>query len=264
MIQSSATPKGTDPNGTRPKCRRCGAEVAILKVRDNFRNIDMEFADLEDGYCKQCAQIKRIEDQQRSSEQYRRLRREKIISAVGGPRYYEEFTFERFHQHRDMKAYEAGMNFNPYQKNLLIMGPTGTGKTHLGVAIMRKWAEKNFDGQVLKAYELNDYILQNESQREQVEARNRLARLPILVLDDFGVGNFTDFTKRVVYEILEKRWASKTNGLILTTNLTIGDISELFGERIASRLGEWCDHLTMAGSDVRFERFKEKSNENGD
>lgn len=254
MIQNLGMQMQSQENTTITKCRRCQKQADILKVRDNFRKIDMEFADLEEGYCKDCIVIKREEDKKKASERFWVERKERVIEMLGGPRFYDEFTFNRFIPQRDKDAYEKAISFNPYKQNLVFEGPTGTGKTHLAVAIARKFADKNFEVRVLKAYELSDFILKNESQREQIEARNFLGRLPILVVDDLGVGSLTDYAKRIFYEVMERRWAEKLNGLIVTTNMPLNDVARTMGDRIASRIAGWFDIVKMKTDDNRLNR----------
>lgn len=85
-----------------------------------------------------------------------------------------------------------------------------------------------------------------------------LASKKILVIDDLGVGRGTEFTLSVLYEIIEERTHRGLNGLVITSNLTLDQIAQKFGDdRLTSRISGMCRVLKIDLPDWRNSGFDE-------
>src|SRR3990167_2105770 len=141
--------------------------------------------------------------------------------------------------------------------SIILTGSCGTGKTHLAVCLMRMiWAEKyNADRDKTPIYKSYPDLLAAIKQSwtgnpaDEWTWINRLSNAPVLVLDDLGVGNHTDWSRGIVYQVIDKRYRD-CKQTIITTNLSINKLSEVVDDRIASRL---CDGIVieMQGKDWR-------------
>ncbi len=70
------------------------------------------------------------------------------------------------------------------------------------------------------------------------------------MLDDMGTENITDWTRSVLYELLDKRMRNEQQ-FIITTNLSLKDIAERIDPRLSSRFSEYCEVITVEGNDRR-------------
>lgn len=150
---------------------------------------------------------------------------------------------------------------------LLIMGKAGVGKTWVLTAIMNdvlencfKWKEKMTTH---VAYYPTSYLLYQLRGQDR-DAFNNAISVSWLFLDDFGSENITDFAREHFFTILDLRCQQKKPTFI-TTNLTMNEIGQKYGERFVSRLKEMCVPMVLEGPDkrtdiskVRAEEFKQR------
>lgn len=140
--------------------------------------------------------------------------------------------------------------------NLYLWGKqTGTGKSHLaGASYRHACIEKGLWGSFWKPSSLLRYlrVLDAEEQEKRIL---KLIRDPMLVIDDLGIGNITDFSLQIFYDIIDGRWMNESNGLIITANLSLDDLAKkLDDDRLPSRIGGMCDVVELKGKDRRIEK----------
>lgn len=146
-------------------------------------------------------------------------------------------------------------------KWLALTGPADMGKTHLAVAICRRWLERGrpakfyFSSILLKELKDGFELDGEQSYRQRFDA---LCRVPLLVLDDLGVENPTAFAREHIQTIIDYRYFNQLP-LVITTNKPVNDLGPIDPEhRIASRLQreEWCVVIRTEGQEHRFRRAK--------
>lgn len=139
---------------------------------------------------------------------------------------------------------------------LLMSGTPGTGKTTYLTAIERaaRWAHASdqiaADIRTVKASSLGYTLKTSPAEWEAVKS------CKLLLVDDIGfsgeaeVVNNYGVNARPVVELLESRYDSRRH-TVMTTNLTLPQIRQTYGERIYSRLAELCTVVAMTGQDFR-------------
>lgn len=151
---------------------------------------------------------------------------------------------------------------------LLFIGGPGTGKTHLGVAVLRDLIRKGFEGLFFDYQTLLDRIrsgYDTQSGATDKEAYRSALEADVLLLDDLGAHRANEFTQDIVTGILTHR-CNHRKPLIATTNLpveqTLGKtdgapysanpanyqsktLGEIIGWRAVSRLHEMCRIVRM-------------------
>jgi DNA replication protein DnaC len=134
---------------------------------------------------------------------------------------------------------------------LLLYGAPGTGKTHLATALTRTLVLINFaDTFFYRCSEL--YAAFREAYRTNASEETVLAEYVkhhFLILDDIGAGSLSDFERRQLMEVLDRR-LNKCIPTIITSNWSVAQISERMDDRIASRLASF-HLLEMQGRDRR-------------
>ena len=141
-------------------------------------------------------------------------------------------------------------DFSTDSKSLLLRGPTGTGKTHVSLAIARTAAEKGYSVVYGPVQMLLHQLEREHFGKTEGDSERTVLECDLLVLDDLGCEFGSSFTVAALYNIINTRILC---GLptVISTNLDQEQLRERYGDQIASRIiGEYIP-LTFAGRDVR-------------
>jgi DNA replication protein DnaC len=119
-------------------------------------------------------------------------------------------------------------------KSVILRGPTGCGKTHLAISIIKKQCGNSI------FITVPDLLLKIRSSfNGGAETEDGIiaeySSVPVLVLDDLGAEKTSEYSITTLYIILDRR-IRECRQTIITTNLTQQEIEKTFGARIASRL----------------------------
>lgn len=184
----------------------------------------------------------------------------KIVS-LGGSRAFNTYTLENFKKSvGNQDALAAVVDFDYAKDNLYLHGPVGSGKSHLAAVAARKFFPVGRKG--LFQTQIATYKIPEISRRfrgcdggeAERELLTEIAGRAILVIEDFGVEKYTEFLVSLMYEIIDWRYQNNPTGLIITSNLSVGDLANKIGdERVASRLVQMCRIVKLSDKDHRFE-----------
>lgn len=137
-------------------------------------------------------------------------------------------------------------------RNVILHGPSGTGKSWLAVALMRGQIEAGVAGLFANVPGLLNRIRRSYGERgnnndDLVEAA---ITVPLLVLDDCGRERVTDWTVDTMYRIANGRNASELP-TIITTNTTTAELSTVLTYPVYSRFRENAEMIEIGGKDRR-------------
>ena len=120
-------------------------------------------------------------------------------------------------------------------QGILITGPSGSGKSFLAQALAQHACRSGFSAQYLRLPTLLTQFVQARAQGTYDRLLKRLAKLSLLVIDDFGLATLTELEKQDLLEAVEERYGCGAS--ILTSQLPISDWHEyLGGGRIADAI----------------------------
>ncbi len=159
-----------------------------------------------------------------------------------------------------------------YYLNLILAGPTGTGKTHLACALYQELRGYTFHGAEFIRAEALVRKFKEKEQKESVlfmrygdgyvDETDKMDRgCELLVIDDVGVDT-SEYAKKILIEIIDRRNAA---GLftVITTNLLKPELLAMLGDRGASRLFHRCLVVGMSGADYRAKQPSDNSHDSG-
>ena len=141
-------------------------------------------------------------------------------------------------------------NFNKNSGNILMTGATGLGKTFLSLSIASAVIDKGFGVVYSSAQNLLNTLEKERFFSSDSNTLNNILECDLLIIDDLGTEFSTSFTVSTVYNIINTR-INVGKPVIISTNLSLAELQEIYSERIVSRfIGEYTI-LKFAGNDIR-------------
>lgn len=145
-------------------------------------------------------------------------------------------------------------NFEVGCRGVIFTGPVGTGKTHMlcaaAIGVIKQ-------AKIVPLYRCVSDLLREAKQDfnkspddYSVGIFDKAVETDVLLLDDLGAEQTTEWAVTVISDIIDERYRSEKTTLI-TTNLTLDDIAKRYDQRIASRLREMSSVLLLDGPDRR-------------
>lgn len=169
--------------------------------------------------------------------------------------YYKDNEDVLRRMERNLKiARDFAENFGEREENLLLIGKTGTGKTHLSTAIARKVIERGYEvlydstQNIVAAFEADKFRSGYGSYENQGD---KYLECDLLILDDLGTEMVTQFTVSCLYNLLNTRM-NKGLKTVISTNLSPAELQNKYEDRIYSRIvGSGSKILLFGGEDRR-------------
>jgi len=114
--------------------------------------------------------------------------------------------------------------------NVVIFGPSGVGKTHLAAAIGYRLIEQGVRVLFMQATTLVQKLQQARHAYRLSEFIAKLARIPVLIIDDIGYVKKTEAETSVLFELIADRYESSS--LVITSNQAFGEWDNIFPDNI--------------------------------
>ena len=148
----------------------------------------------------------------------------------------------------------AELDFVPKAENIVLVGPTGVGKTGLASALLLKALQNGHRGAFIKAQNLFDEMYASLADRSTRKLLKHLARLDVLVVDEMGYLNLKPEQTNIFFKLMEERY--RRHPTIITTNLDYEQWHGFLGNKhlvdaLLSRLRHQCHTITISGPSLR-------------
>ena len=148
----------------------------------------------------------------------------------------------------------ASLDFIPRSENVVFVGQPGVGKTGLAIGLLLKALQNGHRGLFIRAQDLFDEMYSSLADRSTRHLLNRLARLPVLLIDELGYLNLRPEQTNTFFKLMEERYGRVST--IITTNIEYDQWHAFLGakamvEALLSRLRHRCHTIHIKGPSLR-------------